>query len=319
MDSSILKEGIDPITGKYKTSTLSTKDQARIRTGFVQGYANAPKVIKNEIDRMYKDAPEIQKEDPNGVKMGADMWYASKYAPISGKEVKISYTGIDDGANAGFNKELSWYIEHGVSPEDTGFGWETVDNGIRMRYKSTLPNSRGIWIETEKLQFIPKDVSVKGDVVLAQPMKINNDGTVTIGIMAGKLEPVVDQEKGRDLIERDEGKDLIEKDGIIYKVDESKGFTSKTTAYYDDVKDVLKANFPKITEAWEKLAKDNGWVEYGKKESVEKAKSGFRKVFDFGKSILGSKPKTKEEKKKEEEEEALDMEFLNSIGATIRK
>lgn len=97
MDSSILAEGKDPNTGKWKTTTMETKDQKRIYDSIIKGYANAPRAVKNQVQRMYDKAPAANKQNADGVVMGADAWYASQFAPEWGTKTSVSQTTIDDG------------------------------------------------------------------------------------------------------------------------------------------------------------------------------------------------------------------------------
>lgn len=96
LDSNIIAAGKDPNTGKYKTTTLETKDQKRVYDSIIKGYANAPRAVKNEVDRMYADAPAETKTDENGVEMEADAWYATQFAPEWGRKTKTTQTTIDD-------------------------------------------------------------------------------------------------------------------------------------------------------------------------------------------------------------------------------
>jgi hypothetical protein len=96
MDSSILAQGKDPNTGKWKTTTLETKDQKRVYDAIVKGYANAPRAVQNQIQRMYDAAPKAEKTDANGVVLEPDTWYASQFAPEYGMAKKQMFTTIDD-------------------------------------------------------------------------------------------------------------------------------------------------------------------------------------------------------------------------------
>ncbi len=96
MDTSILAQGKDPNTGKWMTTTLETKDQKRIYDSIIKGYANAPRAVKNEIQRMYDAAPLVNRQNEDGVVMEPDVWYASQFAPEYGMKEITKYTTIDD-------------------------------------------------------------------------------------------------------------------------------------------------------------------------------------------------------------------------------
>lgn len=97
VDTEVLSQGKDPNTGKWRTTTLETKDQKRIYDSIIKGYANAPMAVKNQVDRMYATAPASDKRDENGVVMEPDAWYASQFAPEWGKKTSTTQTTIDEG------------------------------------------------------------------------------------------------------------------------------------------------------------------------------------------------------------------------------
>jgi hypothetical protein len=103
-----------------------------------------------------------------------------------------------------------------------------------------LPATRGIWVETSKFDKLPKNAIIKGDAVLTRPRKINQDGTVDIGIMAGKWVPVADQENARELMEAGEGdEEWKEEKGIIYEPSKAAGFSQTAVSTFDKMSDVL--------------------------------------------------------------------------------
>ena len=98
VDVSIISQGMDP-SGHYQTSSLETKDQTRIHDAIIKGYANAPRAVRNQIERMFASAPKAEKTaviDGVSVPIEADEWYARKFAPKYGEKVTTKQAAVKD-------------------------------------------------------------------------------------------------------------------------------------------------------------------------------------------------------------------------------
>ena len=96
LSKTITSESFDPTTGEMRIETLEGVDKKEIDQLMSKAWSVFSDPVKNEWKRRYDKAPESEKVNKDGIKLGVEDWFRAKHSPLYAERMNVQYRKVGE-------------------------------------------------------------------------------------------------------------------------------------------------------------------------------------------------------------------------------